>query len=94
MEEYLARTWVEQRPGGGLAPRGEDAIALMRLSLQAQTPDKQREVIRAWSALTRSDKAVLVDEMSRSGIEGQIFERGPAFKQVDAHAHTRTRACA
>jgi len=85
MEEYLVRTWAEQShlgALGGLAPRGEDAVALMRLSLQAQTPDKQEAVLHAWSELSFADRSMLTDEMARSGIEGQIFDRGPAFKQV------------
>ena len=82
MEEYLINTWSQQHPDAGLVPRGEDAVALMRLSLQAQTPDKQAAVLAAWSLLSFADRSMLSDEMARSGIENQIFDRGPGFKQV------------
>ena len=66
----------------GPAPRGEDAIAVLRLVLQAQTPEKQDAILEAWRELSFADRSMLTDEMARSGIEGQIFDRGPAFKQV------------
>ena len=81
MEEYLCRTWAEAHPEK-LVPRGEDSVAIMRLSLQAQTPDKQAAIVDAWSHLSFTDRTMLTDEMSRSGIEGQVFDRGPRFKEV------------
>ena len=57
MEEYLVRTWCE-RPQAPPVPDGDDAIALMRLSLQAQTPDKQIAVTKAFANLPTDDRTV------------------------------------
>ena len=77
MEEYLVQVWSEQHKGTPV-PSGDDAIALLRLSLQAQTPDKQASLLTAWDELPASDRAILADEMARTGIAGQSFSRGPA----------------
>ena len=81
MEEYLVRTWQEL-PGSGPLPRGEDSIARLRLFLQAQTPDKQQAVMQALDDLSGPDKAILTDELARTGIENQVFSRGPSWKQA------------
>mmetsp|Transcript_58618 Transcript_58618/g.96766 ORF Transcript_58618/g.96766 Transcript_58618/m.96766 type:complete len:993 (-) Transcript_58618:255-3233(-) len=81
MEDYLVRTWCEQQPL--MAFPGKDAIALMRLSLQAQTPERQAALFQAWGELSHIDRSTLSNEMARTGIEGQVFEHGPAFKQVE-----------
>ena len=80
MEEYLVRTWSEMGSPLGPPPGDEDGIALMRLVLQAQTPDKQLAVATAYRMLPREDLLVLREEMSRTGIQGQSFERAPSFK--------------
>jgi len=67
-------------PTMGPPPSDEDGIAIMRLCLQAQTPDKQSAVLRAYRALPREDMTVLREEMARTGLSGQLFHRGPAFK--------------
>jgi hypothetical protein len=78
MEDYLVRTWCELAPSSptmGPAPSDEDGIALMRLALQAQTPDKQTAVLQAYHLLPREDKVVLRAEMARTGIPGQVRHR-------------------
>jgi len=84
MEEYLAATWSQRRDASGKAlmppePRGDSAIAKMRLSLQAQTADKQEAVLAAFDALDQAEQRLLSEEMARSGIAGQRFNRGPEF---------------
>ena len=46
MERYLIRTWGET-PSRGPAPADEDGVAMMRLALMAQTPEKQSAVLNA-----------------------------------------------
>jgi hypothetical protein len=82
-EKYLVRTWGETR---GPLPLGEGAIALLRLSLQAQTPEKQGAVIAAFDALPSRDRATLASEMARTGISEQQYHRGPSFSQVQGPA--------
>jgi len=77
MEDYLLTTWAE-RPGAGPAPHDDHAIAQMRLTLQSQTPDKQKALLKAYGQLPVGDQHLLANEMARTGIEGQTFSRGPA----------------
>jgi hypothetical protein len=87
MEDYLVRTWGEVNGAGfGPAPSNEDGIALMRLALQAQTPDKQSAILQAYRALPGEDASVLRDEMARTGLSGQLFKAAPAFKQSSGPA--------
>ena len=79
MEEYLVRTWGELKLGP--VPSDVDGIALMRLALQAQTPDKQQAVLEAFGKLSDTDRETLRTEMARTGIYGQTFQRGPDFGQ-------------
>jgi hypothetical protein len=81
MERYLVRTWGEA-PGRGAPPDSEDGVALMRLVLQAQTPDKQQAVVQAFKALPREDATVLREEMARTGIANQMFKAAPSFKHA------------
>jgi hypothetical protein len=81
MEDYLIKAWHET-PVAGPLPTGPEAIAKMRLSLQAQTPEKQRAVLQEFDELPSADKAILIDELARSGIVDQIFRRGPAWRQA------------
>lgn len=55
---------------------------MMRLVLQAQTPEKQSAILEAWPRLAFVDRSILSEEMARTGIEKQVFDRGPAFKQM------------
>ena len=80
MERYLLRTWGEGAGQGHPPPTDEDGVALMRLVLQAQTPEKQQAVMRAYRALPRDDLAVLREEMARTGIANQTFVAAPASK--------------
>ena len=82
MEEYLVQTWRNNTALAAISepPNNVDSIALMRLALQAQTPDKQRAILDAWSILNSEDQEVLRTEMARTGIHGQFFERGPKFE--------------
>ena len=89
MEEYLAATWSQRRDTYGKAlvppePRGDAAIAKMRLSLQAQTADKQEAVLVAFDQLQQADQRLLSEEMARTGIGGQRFDRGPEFGEIVA----------
>ena len=84
MEDYLTRTWSElseKITTIGPAPTDEDGVALMRLALQAQTPDKQSAILQAYRALPKEDVAVLRDEMARTGLSGQTFTAGPKWKE-------------
>ena len=74
------QTWGEL-PGSGPLPRGEEAIAKMRLFLQAQTPEKQQAVACAFDDLGSADRSVLVEELARTGIVDQVFRRGPSWRQ-------------
>ena len=80
MENYLVHAWSEATRE--MPPSGDEAIAQMRLHLQAQVPEKQRALLEAWPALGSNDRTTLNEEMSRSGIVDQVFTRGPAFKQA------------
>lgn len=80
-EAYLRARWAE-RPGAGPTPQGDDSVALMRLMLHAQTAERQEATLSAYHQLSDADRKTLADEMARSGIVGQWYERGPAFKQV------------
>lgn len=81
-ENYLVESWAARplaKVDGRDPPPGVDAVARMRLSLQAQTPDKQAAVEDVWKGLSSADRKVLSYEMARSGIEGQFFEHAPKF---------------
>lgn len=82
MEAYLVRTWAELEarvPALGPVPSSPEGIALMRLVLQAQTPEKQLAIVDAWRQLVADDREVLMCEMARTGIHNQFFERAPPF---------------
>mmetsp|Transcript_22896 Transcript_22896/g.70108 ORF Transcript_22896/g.70108 Transcript_22896/m.70108 type:complete len:779 (-) Transcript_22896:220-2556(-) len=80
-ESYLENYWEEEvGPALGLLalPQGEHAIALMRLMCQAQMPDKQAALCKAWELLVPDDKRVLCEEMARTGFPNQIYTRSPS----------------
>ena len=57
----------------GEMPRGDSAIALMRLVCQAQTPYKQLAILNAWDGIAADDRAVLASEMCRTGFADQVI---------------------
>ena len=74
-ETYLEQIWgqVAETADLGPAPQGDDAIALMRLVVQAQMSDKQAALVAAFSQLMPEDRRVLCDEMARTGCVGQSY---------------------
>eukprot|EP00966_Prymnesium_polylepis_P120820 2791854-Prymnesium_polylepis.2 len=68
----------------GDAPMTHDAVAKMRLVVQAQTLDLQRKVVFAFDNLIPIEREILAGEMARTGISGQAYNvspqlGGPAF---------------
>eukprot|EP00326_Haptolina_ericina_P043239 CAMPEP_0181257476 /NCGR_PEP_ID=MMETSP1096-20121128/50265_1 /TAXON_ID=156174 ORGANISM="Chrysochromulina ericina, Strain CCMP281" /NCGR_SAMPLE_ID=MMETSP1096 /ASSEMBLY_ACC=CAM_ASM_000453 /LENGTH=613 /DNA_ID=CAMNT_0023355797 /DNA_START=93 /DNA_END=1934 /DNA_ORIENTATION=- len=85
MEDYLVSYWDEAGFLGPM-PVGSEAIAVMRLIVQAQTADKQVPIPNAFRGLSQEDKQVLSEEMARTGAANQDYNRstpktpgGPAF---------------
>eukprot|EP00406_Dinophysis_acuminata_P036473 CAMPEP_0179367730 /NCGR_PEP_ID=MMETSP0797-20121207/83724_1 /TAXON_ID=47934 /ORGANISM="Dinophysis acuminata, Strain DAEP01" /LENGTH=699 /DNA_ID=CAMNT_0021083287 /DNA_START=1 /DNA_END=2096 /DNA_ORIENTATION=- len=71
LQEYLAAQWLADGELGPL-PGGEDAVALMRLALQAQ--GRAGLVRPAFEALGARDRETLSDELARTGLAGQHYE--------------------
>mmetsp|Transcript_13697 Transcript_13697/g.29033 ORF Transcript_13697/g.29033 Transcript_13697/m.29033 type:complete len:1065 (-) Transcript_13697:456-3650(-) len=99
MYEYLQESWVEaaQRVESlGPLPQGADAVARMRLVVQAQSAKEQAQVNEAFHELPDDEKAVLAKEMSLSGVPGQRFPGGgigsPAFLVYYSPAFVRLGA--
>ena len=61
----------------GPQPTSTEAIALMRLVIQVQEPDKQKAVVEAFWNLPSDDMGVLAEEMSRTGLPGQEYKLAP-----------------
>lgn len=74
MEDYLVSSWVHGRPDCPV-PTSEDAIAIMRLSLQAQRFG--RTAVKAFHNLDDRDKLVLTVEMNKTGIVNQAYSTDP-----------------
>ncbi len=55
----------------GPLPFGPEAVALMRLVVQVQSPAAQPTVVEAFHALSDDDRETLAIEMARTGIVGQ-----------------------
>ena len=74
-ETYLEQIWgqVAETADLGPEPQGDDAIALMRLVVQAQMSDKQAALVAAFNQLMPEDRRVLCDEMARTGCVGQSY---------------------
>lgn len=70
MEDYLISSWVDGRVDYPV-PKTEDAIAMMRLFLQAQRFGKA--AVRAFQNLDERDKAVLTAELNKTGIVDQAY---------------------
>eukprot|EP00401_Gymnodinium_catenatum_P024772 CAMPEP_0117580604 /NCGR_PEP_ID=MMETSP0784-20121206/65310_1 /TAXON_ID=39447 /ORGANISM="" /LENGTH=888 /DNA_ID=CAMNT_0005380715 /DNA_START=29 /DNA_END=2696 /DNA_ORIENTATION=- len=73
MEEYLIMRWNEFDPPLGPQPRGDFAIAKMRLACMAQ--QNATRVVAAFSNLCEADREALCTELSRTGCIGQSFSR-------------------
>eukprot|EP00747_Dinoflagellata_sp_TGD_P017033 gnl/TRDRNA2_/TRDRNA2_125543_c0_seq2.p1 gnl/TRDRNA2_/TRDRNA2_125543_c0~~gnl/TRDRNA2_/TRDRNA2_125543_c0_seq2.p1 ORF type:complete len:457 (-),score=112.94 gnl/TRDRNA2_/TRDRNA2_125543_c0_seq2:50-1330(-) len=69
-EGYLTASWLERFQDLPV-PVDEDAVAIMRISLQAQR--NSREAVVAYQALEDRDKNILAFEMSRTGIVDQAY---------------------
>jgi hypothetical protein len=65
----------------GPQPTGGAAIALMRLVVQVQEPEKQKAVVDAWHELPLEDAAILAEEMSRTGLAAQQFGLSPVERR-------------
>lgn len=83
VEEYLEARWKVLMPSEPSPPKNNTAIALMRLVVMAQAEDADM-VVKAFNNLSESDQLCLIVELSRTGCEGQTFQRyavrgGPAF---------------
>ena len=95
-ETYLSQRWRDLHTHLGDVPTGDDAIALMRLVVQAQTTPLQRHLLASWDTLSPADRDTLGVEMARAGVVGQSFERtpvapgGPAFLVYYSPAFVRT----
>lgn len=76
-EAYLEAAWGELDLGP--LPSGPEAIALMRLVVQAQAKDKQAAIVDAFSRLSEDDQRMLSEEMARTGCFGQEYKRTRAF---------------
>jgi len=81
-EDFLNLWWPAERLGA--PPTGEDAIALMRLVVQVQTPVEQSLLQSAFHDLDERQRETLAAEMALSGVAGQTYRAsvqrgGPAF---------------
>jgi len=81
MEQCLCDWWPSEL---GPVPTGHDAVAKMRLVVQAQSEQVQREVMASFQHLVPTERHVLALEMARTGIDGQSYSTspqpgGPAF---------------
>jgi len=77
LEAYLKAVWAEL-PGFGAVPSGDEAIALLRLVVQAQSPANQLAVRNAFYTLPASQQRLLSVEMARTGVHGQQYASAPA----------------
>ena len=67
-ERFLVSRWPD---AVGPLPFGPEAVALMRLVVQVQSPAAQPTVVEAFHALSDDDRETLAIEMARTGIVGQ-----------------------
>jgi len=85
MEDYLKVRWVEQTPPRGVPPKGDSAIAKMRLLCMAQS--NAPAILDAFDDLSRDDIAVLSREMCRTGCEHQNYSDD--LIPADVHGHPK-----
>jgi len=83
-EDYLQWRWSTHEPALGPAPRGEGAIARLRLSIMAQ--GCHEAFLEAYEELMPEVRQTLDTELARTGISGQAYDTdsadaqgGPAF---------------
>ena len=76
MERYLEATWQDTYAEEPL-PVGDDAVAVMRLALQAQGTSELSEIRGAVRALGADERQLLSAEMALSGVCGQSYQRSP-----------------
>jgi len=88
LEQYLTERWKQLSDLGvlGPTPTGEEAIAQMRLVVQAQNQPEQQAVAKAWSQLSASDRRTLSVEMAATGIATQAYAASPATAVAEARA--------
>jgi len=99
-EDYIVKIWRETVQRGvnlGPVPEGDEAIAIMRLMIQCQTPQAQEAIVTGFANASTADRAVLAAEMARTGLPGQYYSRGqprrggPAFLVYYSPAFVRTQ---
>jgi len=80
-EEYLLWRWKMAEPSLGNAPSGPGSVARMRLMIMAGP-----KILDAFDTLSPEDQTVLADELARTGVQDQTYERdcvgrnmGPSF---------------
>ena len=99
-EGYLYQRWDALKQMLGALPDSDDAIALMRLVVQAQNSKEQQAVVEAYKQLNEADRSTLALEMGLTGISGQEYSTtraenrglGPAFLIYYSPAFLRTVA--
>mmetsp|Transcript_12032 Transcript_12032/g.21137 ORF Transcript_12032/g.21137 Transcript_12032/m.21137 type:complete len:1058 (+) Transcript_12032:77-3250(+) len=78
MESYLVSSWVDSRQDCPV-PQTEDAVAQMRIFLQAQRFG--RAAVRAYHNLEDCDRNVLASEMNKTGIVDQAYSSDFSARQ-------------
>ncbi len=103
MESFLLEWWPSDELGS--PPRGPEAVALMRLVVQAQSRLAQLAVRDAFEQLNASEASVLCTEMARTGVADEApYESlgegaqsspsaGPAFLVYYSPAFVRQSSC-
>ena len=76
-EAFLVEWWPKDKLGP--PPEGDDAIALMRLMVQVQTPEDQRKLREAYGRLPSESRVTLAREMALTAVDGQVYQRTPCW---------------
>ena len=76
-EAFLVEWWPNDKLGP--PPEGDDAIALMRLMVQVQTPEDQRKLREAYGRLPSESRVTLAREMALTAVDGQVYQRTPCW---------------
>ena len=63
--------------GGPPPPQGHEAIALMRLLVQAQEHPKQALLREAFESMDGAARALLSFEMALPGVDGEHYQLAP-----------------
>ena len=93
-EAFLVEWWPNDKLGP--PPEGDDAIALMRLMVQVQTPEDQRKLREAYGRLPSESRVTLAREMALTAVDGQVHQRTPCWGSAGPRCWctTRRRCCA